>query len=114
MPNNCKGDQHLVDALYNGHETAITEIYYCYGKKLLGIAYSHLQDKAKAEKIVLNILTELWDKRAILKINSLTDYLDTAVKHAVLQAIHRQKHAEKITEELLQTPKEALNTCCQY
>jgi DNA-directed RNA polymerase specialized sigma24 family protein len=96
MPNNCEGDQLLVDALHNGHENAITNIYHKHGKKLLATAYNHLKDATEAENIVLKILTELWDDSALLEIDSLTGYLDTALKHAIFRAISRQKQTAVI------------------
>jgi excinuclease UvrABC nuclease subunit len=91
MLNNQKKELNLIDELYKGNETAITEIYNRYGRELLTAAYSHLKDKTEAEKVVLSVLTELWDERAILRISSPKDYLETALKHAVLQSLYQTK-----------------------
>jgi len=93
-------DHQLVDSLQQGNEAAIAEIYTRYWKKLLAIAYNHLKDKALAEEVVQEVLIKLWDRRAQLQIQSLPDYLATAVKYSVFRALHRQKRKEAITQTI--------------
>lgn len=93
-------DSQLIDSLKQGNEAAIAEIYTRYWQKLLAIAYNHLKDKALAEEVVQEVLIKLWDRRAQLQIQSLPDYLATAVKYSVFRALHRQKRKEEITQQV--------------
>ncbi len=89
-------DQQLVNSLNKGDETAITEIYHRYWRKLLAIAYNQTKDKTAAEEVVQEVLINLWDRRASLKIDSLPNYLATAVKYTVLNSIQREKRRNTI------------------
>jgi len=89
-------DEQLVNSLKQEDEAAITEIYKRYWKKLLSIAYNHTRDKSSAEEIVQDVLIKLWDKRADIKIDSLPNYLATAVKYRVLNAVYREKRRNQI------------------
>lgn len=94
-------DRQLINSLKAGDEAAITEIYARYWKKLLAVAYNLLKDKALAEEVVQEVLIKLWDRRAQLQIQSLPDYLATAVKYTVFRALHRQKRKEEITQQVI-------------
>lgn len=93
-------DQQLVDSLNRGDESSIAEIYDRYWLKLLSIAYNQTKDKAAAEEVVQEVLINLWDRRNKVKIDSLPNYLATAVKYSVLNNIQREKRRSVIAEEI--------------
>ncbi len=96
-------DEQLVDFLNKGEEAAITEIYNRYWEKLLGVAFIHTKDKDAAEEIVQEVLINLWDRRSVLKINSLQNYLASAVKYAVIHSIQRsERRAFIVSNEFTQ------------
>ncbi len=100
--NNYKNfsDTALTDSLKKGEEGAITEIYSRYWSKLLAIAYNHTHEKQAAQEIVQEILVNLWDKRNVLNINSLSNYLAMAVKYAVLQSLQKEKRRIDIAKNI--------------
>jgi len=93
-------DAQLVVSLRAGNESAITEIYNRYWRKLLAIAYNHTKDKSSAEEIVQDVLIKLWDRKAELQINSLSGYLATAVKYTVLNFIYRERRRSEIASKM--------------
>ncbi|PAW94804.1 RNA polymerase subunit sigma-70 [Mucilaginibacter sp. MD40] len=92
----------LIKSLKNGSEDAITEIYERYWQKMLAIAYNHLKDKNAAEEVVQQVFINLWDRRENLSINSLPNYLATAVKYSVFRELYRQKRKAELVNEVYQ------------
>jgi RNA polymerase sigma-70 factor (ECF subfamily) len=93
-------DEQLVLSLKAGDESAITEIYSRYWRKLLAIAYNHTRDKSSAEEIVQDVLIKLWDRKADLQIDSLSGYLATAVKYTVLNFVYRERRRVEIAAKV--------------
>lgn len=89
-------DEQLVESLVKGEESAITEIYNRYWRKLLSIAYNHTKDKSAAEEIVQEVLIKLWDRRGKVKMDSLPNYLAMAVKYSVFSYLQREKRRSEI------------------
>lgn len=92
-------DRQLIAALKNNEEKAIDEIYKRYWNRLLAIAYGHLKDKDDAEEAVQDVFTKLWQKRDLVKIDSLPNYLATAVKYTVFSILRRKKRNEELGNE---------------
>lgn len=84
-------ERQLLLSLQQGDESAFTEIYTRYSRKLLAIAFNYSRDPDLAEEIVQDIFLSLWERRSSLQIESLEAYLATAVKFAIFRQIYTQK-----------------------
>ena len=81
----------LLSLLCEGDETAFTELYHRYWKPLFSIAYNRLREMQTAEDIVHDVFASLWTNRQKIHIDSLENYLATAVKYMVLARIKRME-----------------------
>lgn len=81
----------LLRLLCEGDETAFTELYHRYWKSLFSIAYNRLREMQTAEDIVHDVFASLWTNRQKIHIDSLENYLATAVKYMVLARIKRME-----------------------
>lgn len=95
------GDEQLVSALQMGDATAMTEIYDRYWRKLLAIAYNHTKDKSTSQEIVQEVLIKLWDRREDVRIDSLPNYLATAVKYSVINYAVRERRRSEIAFKVI-------------
>ena len=84
-------ERQLLLSLQQGDESAFTEIYTRYSRKLLAIAFNYSRDPDLAEEIVQDIFLSLWERSSSLQIESLEAYLATAVKFAIFRQIYTQK-----------------------
>lgn len=93
-----KGDNDgvLVDALRLGDKAAMAEIYHRYWRKLLAIALNQTKDKNAAEEIVQSVLVYLWDKRETIQIDSLPNYLASAIKYTFLTTYRLERRRNEI------------------
>lgn len=104
-------EDELIAALTLGSESAFTEIYEHYWLKLLALAYSHTKNKQIAEGIVQDVFISIWNRRATLKIQSLSNYFAIAVKFSVFKYKQREQRRREIelencrSEELIQDDK---------
>jgi RNA polymerase sigma-70 factor (family 1) len=89
-------DEQLINSLKNGEEVALTEIYRRYWKKMTAIAYNHLNDKCDADEIVQEVFIKLWDRKDKLEIQSLPDYLATAIKYSVFSDFQKKKRQDEV------------------
>ena len=88
-------DKSLANLLANGDKIAFTEIYSRFWRKLFGIAYNRLKEMQTAEDIVHDVFASLWANREKIKIESLDNYLATAIKYLVLVKI-KKKERERL------------------
>lgn len=84
-------ERQLLLSLQQGDESAFTEIYTRYSRKLLATAFNYSRDPDLAEEIVQDIFLSLWERRSSLQIESLEAYLATAIKFAIFRQIYTQK-----------------------
>jgi RNA polymerase sigma-70 factor (family 1) len=98
-------DAQILHLLKHGDETAFTEIYQRYWKRLFGLAVYKLKDAAEAEEILQEIFLDLWRRRESLQIQtSLSSYLSVALSYRALNhfaRLHRQR------KQLSNTPADA-------
>lgn len=80
-------DNVLLKLLKISDELAYKELYLRYWRRLYRSAVSKTNSKEVAEDIVQSVFTDLWDRREMHQINSLTAYLDTAVKYQIINYI---------------------------
>jgi RNA polymerase sigma-70 factor (family 1) len=83
-------NQLLLELLSKSDESAFTELYNRYWKKLFTIAYNRLKEVESAEDIVHDVFAGLWANRQQLHIEMLENYLATATRYAVLSKIKRK------------------------
>ncbi len=89
----------MLEYLKAAEQGAFTEIYNRYWKRLLAIAYNFSKDKSVAQDVVQEIFTQLWVRHAELNIESLNNYLATAVRFSVFKLIYRQKRRQEIESQ---------------
>ncbi|PWG80555.1 RNA polymerase sigma-70 factor [Pararcticibacter amylolyticus] len=89
-------DAELTELLKAGEEAAFTEIFNRYWKRLIAVAFNYTRDQNDAKEIVQSIFISLWDRREVLIIQTLDNYLAKAVKFAVLKSLQREKRRTEI------------------
>jgi len=86
-------------------ETAFTQLYLHFGKKLIHFAVSLVRSKEIAEEIVEDVFVKLWANRhRIIEIENLTVYLYVAVKNRSLNSLSQK------ARELIAAPFDFLDT----
>ena len=89
----------------NEDETAFTQLYLHFGKKLIHFALSLVRSKEIAEEITEDVFVKLWANRhQITEIENLTVYLYVAVKNRSLNALSQK------AKELIASPFDYLDT----
>lgn len=88
-----------------GDESAFTQLYLRFGKKLTQFALNLVRSKETAEELVEDVFVKLWSNRAhITDIDNITVYLYVAVKNRSLNALSQKAH------ELVSAPFDFLET----
>jgi RNA polymerase sigma-70 factor (family 1) len=107
-------DASLTNLLKAGDESAFTEIYHRYWHKLLAIAYHYTKDKSASEEVLQEVFISLWERKTLVDIQCLNNYLATAVKFGVFKWLtRRRKHQEidqsKLSPTLVSTDNDAID-----
>ena len=89
----------LLHLVAKDDETAFTDLYSRFWKKLFTVAYNRLKEIQTAEDVVHDVFTSLWFGRKHIEIKSLENYLATAVKYSVLNKI-RKMEKERIYQKV--------------
>lgn len=75
----------------NNDETAFTQLYLHFGKKLIHFSVSLVRSKELAEELVEDVFVKLWANRThISEIENMTVYLYVAVKNKSLNALSQK------------------------
>ena len=83
-------DQELIALLNRGDQTAFTEIYNRYWKKMFTVAANKIDDLQEAEDIVQQVFITIWKRREVLVIkSSLDSYLAVSVKYRVIKSLDK-------------------------
>ncbi|MDB5128248.1 RNA polymerase sigma-70 factor [Mucilaginibacter sp.] len=93
-------DCKLLELFTNGNDAAFAEIYNRYWKKLIALSYSYTKDKFLAEEIVQEVFVSLWNRRGVVKIETLSSYLATAIKFSVFKNIYTKNRHERLLEQM--------------
>lgn len=93
-------DNELLELFTTGNDAAFTEIYNRYWKKLIALGFSYTKDKFAAEEIVQEVFVSLWNRRDVVKIDTLSSYLATAIKFSVFKNIYTKNRREKLLERM--------------
>ncbi|MBL1407145.1 RNA polymerase sigma factor [Sphingobacterium faecale] len=95
-------DLELVNGLRNGDTSSYTEIYERYSGPLYLFVLKRWEDRDGAKDLVHDFFLKLWEKREVLEISSnLTAYLYTAIRHAMLNQISREKVKTRYIDSFL-------------
>lgn len=97
-------NQILLSLLVNSDESAFTELYNRYWKKLFTIAYNRLHETEAAEDIVHDVFASLWASRTKHQIESLENYLASATKYMVLAKLKTKARERLYSKSTHQTP----------
>ena len=90
-------EQDIQFRLYEGDETALSELYQNYHAKLVQFAKTIVRNKEGAEEVVEDVFVKVWRHREKVKdIQNLRTYLYIAVKNTSLNMLS-QKSAELVT-----------------
>ena len=102
-------DTCLLDQLKLQDFDAFEEIYQRYWKQLYSISYRGVRSREIAEEIVQDIFTSLWEKRNSNAIETLSAYLQAAVKYKVINHIHREMTKKAYLDAFEVAPKQQVN-----
>jgi RNA polymerase sigma-70 factor (family 1) len=95
----------LQTRIASGDETAFTQLYLHFGKKLNVFAVSLVRSRELAEELVEDVFVKLWANRArITEIDNITVYLYVAVKNQSLNRLSQK------ARELIAAPYDHLDT----
>ena len=92
-------DISLTSLLKDGDDSAFTEIYRRYSKKLFIMCYNYCKNKETAEELVQEVFVGLWDKRDLLNVQKLQPYLATAIRFSVFKAIYKERRRQEIINQ---------------
>jgi RNA polymerase sigma-70 factor (family 1) len=96
VPKGIYTDEQLLALLKTSDEAAFMEIYARYGEKLFAIAYNYSKHKEMAEEVVQDLFLSLWNRRNTVEITSLSAYLATAAKFAILSHLNKEFRRRKL------------------
>lgn len=97
-------NENLLILLAKSDESAFTEMYNRYWKKIFVIAYNRLKEIEEAEDITHDVFASLWSNRTKSKIECLENYLATAAKYSVLAKIKRKERQRLYNVSAEQAP----------
>ncbi len=92
-------DGELLLQLRAGSASAFEKIYHLYWKRLLAIAYHHIGEKTASEEAVQEVFTSLWQRRNDLIIESLPNYLASAVKFNVFNQLLKENRRRQLLSQ---------------
>lgn len=94
-------DKAVFSAIKKGDINAFERLFHQYYASLTLFAEKIIGNKAKAENVVQDCFTIIWEKRNKIEINSsLKNYLIKMVKNGCLQTIEHNKMVERHAEQL--------------
>ena len=91
-------DKVLLHRFLQGDEQACVETYDRYWYKLFLSSYRRTRNKTASEEIVQNLFLKLWEKRGMLAIGQLENYLFSCIRNATIDFLNRQMVAGKYLE----------------
>lgn len=96
-------EQHLIEQLQYGSETAFDYIYDLYWKPLFQYAYNRLQSEEIAKDMVQDVFISFWNKKDVFKLtSSLSAYLFSILRFKLIDHYHarevRKQHALHINQ----------------
>jgi RNA polymerase sigma-70 factor (ECF subfamily) len=99
-------DEGLLKLLRQQELGAFEEIYLRYWKKLYSAAYKRVQSREISEELVQDIFTSLWANREMLKVETLSAYLFSAIKYKVINHLEKEMSRKLYHEVQVSNPAE--------
>lgn len=93
-------DKELCESLYRQDRSAFNAIYEKYWKRLFLYAFRILGDKETCEDIIQEVFVNLWQRSAVIKIDTLEAYLIKAIRYQISNHIRSKKDTAKIDQVL--------------
>jgi len=91
-------------------EPEFKEVYSRSWKRLYGIAYSYLREKAAAQELVQEVFIKLWQKRdELAHVNNLDAYLFRSMKYKVYEYFDRLASQERLKKHSLENFQEEIH-----
>ncbi len=94
-----RSEKDIIRLIARGDERVFEELFRSWYARLTLFAYKFLSDKQEAESIVQMVFIKYWEKRKELKIESLNNYLMTAVRNSCLNELKRKHHFYPVEEQ---------------
>lgn len=92
-------DKNVAALLRAGSHEAFTQLYTRCWKKLLLIAWNHLEDKVMAEDIVHEVFMSLWENKNKVDIDNVEAYLATAIKFSIFKKCRRDLRRKTLAQQ---------------
>lgn len=86
-----KSDEDLMSLLNSEDSLALETLFNRYYPALCKFTSIYLKDYSKAEELIADLFMKLWDKKAVLQIKSLKQYLFVSARNLALNEIQRVK-----------------------
>jgi RNA polymerase sigma-70 factor (family 1) len=103
-----KTDYELLQSIrLEDDEEAFAVLYERYWKKCLAISYNLMRDKSQAKDLVQEVFISIWNRRNVLEIKNISNYLATAIKFSFYMHIEKERRRRLILEEKLERKTEA-------
>ena len=83
-------DQQLLLLIKQDDNNAFVELYNRYSKKVRALAFSKVNSLEATQEIVQDIFSNIWERRHLLNIHALPNYLAVAVKYRVINHIKEE------------------------
>ncbi|WP_316803555.1 RNA polymerase sigma factor [Pedobacter nototheniae] len=86
-----KSDEDLMAVLGSGDSLALETLFNRYYPALCKFTSIYIKDYSKAEELIADLFMKLWDKKSMLQIKSLKQYLFVSARNLALNEIQRAK-----------------------
>ncbi|MET4082185.1 RNA polymerase sigma-70 factor (family 1) [Pedobacter sp. UYP30] len=104
-------DSEYIQQLIAGDEAAFTIVYNLYAKKVYGVSFKFLKDKAQSEEIVQEVFIKLWLNVEKLDVEgNLWLYLFVITKRLSINALRQISKSKEFAEKLVLEVTEIHNT----
>jgi len=96
---NRYSDLELIQLLKEGDQSAFTEIYHRYWKKLLLVAWNLSNRSDHAKDIVHEVFMSLWERRKTIDIQDPAAFLATSVKFSIFKYYQKEYRRAALARE---------------
>jgi RNA polymerase sigma-70 factor (family 1) len=87
-------EKELLFLMSQHDQSAFTELYERFWKKLFVIAFNRIKDRQSAEDAVHDVFVSLWANRDLINIDQLENYLAVAIRYSVLSKLRKKSREE--------------------
>lgn len=98
MQLNDLSDKTLLELMQEGNALAFEVIYKKYWRQLYGFVYQQIGSREDTEEIIQELMTSLWQNRAISEIRNLNAFLFISARNLINRYIRNQINLRKYQE----------------